>query len=258
LHERLDRCSEAEAAYRKAIEINSKDGLVWLRLGLLLHDRQKRYHEAEAAYRQSAELDPKHACPRTHLVKLVLADLKQPDRAFELAKQSLAAMPDSAPLLNGLAWNFLEFGPLQYLAYAEDWARKAVALEADPGHVYSLACVLAREAKIAEALQFTRKLLEDSKFVGANIDDMVTLFAELVAAECTGEAFTALRDSNSAIALEPLVVALQMHTGKEVHVAPEIAAVAKDVLQRIYSRIEGRKKSMQDTALDENGQEVVK
>jgi tetratricopeptide (TPR) repeat protein len=202
-----------------------------------LHERLERYTEAEEAYRKAADLDPKHACLKMQLVKLVLAGLKQPDRALELAQQFLAATPDNASLLNGMAWVLFESGQPTYLSYAEEWARKAVALEADPSHLHTLACVLSRAGKAAEALQFTRRLLDDPKFVGGKIDDMVMLFAEMVAADCAAEAFATLRDSNSATTLEPLALALQMHIGIDVHVAREIVEVAKDVLQRFQSRL---------------------
>jgi len=83
-----------------------------------------------------------------------------------------------------------------------------------------------------DALELTREVLTDREFVAGHIHDMVTLLAELVAAGRAREAYVALRDSEAATALEPALVALRMYLGEEVHVAVEIAEVAKDVLKR--------------------------
>ncbi|NQT12035.1 MAG: tetratricopeptide repeat protein, partial [Planctomycetes bacterium] len=52
---------EAEAAYRKAIELTPDDARAWSHLGQLLHERLERYEEAEAAYRKAIELKPDYA-----------------------------------------------------------------------------------------------------------------------------------------------------------------------------------------------------
>jgi tetratricopeptide (TPR) repeat protein len=193
---------------------------------------EEQYAEAEAAYRKAIELDPKHLCPRIQLFELIMKNLKEPDRAIEFARNSLKDIPDNTFLLNHFAWCIFESGPPQYLTYAEECARKAVALDSLPEFYHALACVLAREGNKDEALQFTSKLLDEPEFVGMHVEDMVILFKELVKAGCAGEAFRFLRDSNSAIVLEPIAVALRMHLGMDVHAAPEIFEVVKDVLQR--------------------------
>ena len=56
----LKRYEEAEAAFRKAIELNPSDAEAYSNLGNLLNDL-KRYEEAEAAYRKAIELNPSYA-----------------------------------------------------------------------------------------------------------------------------------------------------------------------------------------------------
>ena len=56
------REAEAEAAYRKAIELDEKFATPWNGLGNLYRD-QKKEAEAEAAYRKAIELDEKDAYP---------------------------------------------------------------------------------------------------------------------------------------------------------------------------------------------------
>ncbi len=51
------RNEDAEAAYRKAIELDSESAAPRYRLGLLLADHLGRYDEAEAAYRKAIELN---------------------------------------------------------------------------------------------------------------------------------------------------------------------------------------------------------
>jgi tetratricopeptide (TPR) repeat protein len=223
---------EAEAAYRKAIEIAPKYAFAWTGLARLLGDVLARPAEADAAYRKAIEISPKDAWVWEGAVQLTLASLHEPRRALELAEQALAATPGDARCLNGLAWAFYESGPPEYLSHAESWARKAVALGDRFACLHTLACILARIGKVPEALTCAGRLLDDAEFVGGSVSHMVTLFAETVAAGGAEGALKALLGSKSATALEPVAVALKLHLGAEVHIAPEIAQVAKDVLRR--------------------------
>jgi len=94
------------------------------------------------------------------------------------------------------------------------------------------AYVLLHAERAADAVKLATALFADRDFTKNNIDDMVTLLAELVAANCAREACRILGNSESAAVLEPALVALQMFLGDEVHVAVEIVKVAKDVLKR--------------------------
>jgi len=58
LSRHLDRCEDAESAYRTAIELDSKWAVPLVRLGALLQDRLERHKDAENAYREAIELDP--------------------------------------------------------------------------------------------------------------------------------------------------------------------------------------------------------
>ena len=58
LHQAFNRPAEAEAAYRRAIELDPAYALPWNNLGYLLQDHLARYEEAEAAYRKAIEFDP--------------------------------------------------------------------------------------------------------------------------------------------------------------------------------------------------------
>ena len=56
--ENLHRYSEAEAAYRKILEINGEYRWAWHALGWLYAEHLHRYPEAESAYRKAIEIDP--------------------------------------------------------------------------------------------------------------------------------------------------------------------------------------------------------
>lgn len=232
LYEIVKQYTDAEAAYRKGIDLNPNSHAAWFHYADLLHKKCNQYKKAEDAYLRAIKLKPGHLCPRMQLIELVLKDLNQPDRAFELAKQFTRDVPDNPSLLNGLAWLFFENRFHTYLSFAEEWSRRAVKLKLLPECIHTLACILACERKTGEAIQLTRNLLEDSAFTGKNIDSMMTLFTELTSAGIAAEAFGALQNSQSALILEPIGVALQRYIGMEVYVAPEISDVADDVLIR--------------------------
>ena len=230
--DQLGRYAESEEAFRKAIEIGPDDASAWAGLGQLLHGRLGRYEEAEEAYRKAIATDEQYIRPRCLLAKLFLADLEEPEQALGVAQQSVEAIPDQPVLLNSLAWDFYLSGPVALLPHAEAWARAALTIQANEATKHTLACVLARAREGRDALALMRQIIADPGFVENNIDDMVTLLAELVAAGCAREAYRTLRDSENATTLEPALVALQMYLGDQVHVAVEIAEVAKDVRKR--------------------------
>lgn len=73
----LKRYTEAEAAYRKAIELDPKDEFVWLSLGYVLGWHLKRPAEAENAYRKAVELNPADAYAVASLGELLTLHLNR-------------------------------------------------------------------------------------------------------------------------------------------------------------------------------------
>ena len=53
----LYRYNDAEAAFRRVIEIDAKDAQAWGLLAIVLGNHLERYKEAEAAYKTTIELD---------------------------------------------------------------------------------------------------------------------------------------------------------------------------------------------------------
>jgi tetratricopeptide (TPR) repeat protein len=68
----LGRYKEAEAAYRRAIELDDKLINPWIHLGDLMADYFGRYEDAEAAYRQAIILGDKSAYLLKNLARLLV------------------------------------------------------------------------------------------------------------------------------------------------------------------------------------------
>ena len=157
--------AEAEAAYRKAIELDAKSAHAWNGLGNLLQDHLARYDEAEAAYRTAIELDPQSAAPWHNLGKLLQDHLGRYDEAEAACRKAIELDPRSAHPWNGLG-KLLQ----DHLArYDEAEAAYRKAIELDPKFAYpwnGLGNLLQRHlARYDEAEAAYRKAIElDPKF----------------------------------------------------------------------------------------------
>jgi len=88
-----NRADEAEAAYRKAIDIDPTYTYPWIGLGLLLSAQPRRTGEAKAAYRKAIEIDPTNAHAWNNLGNLLSA---QPDLNLLFARPSRADEAEAA------------------------------------------------------------------------------------------------------------------------------------------------------------------
>jgi len=89
----LKRNEEAEAAYRKAIELNPANDITYLSLGYLLRNL-KRYEESEAAYRKAIELNPANAGAYEFLVRL-LRLINRSEDAIPLLRKMIEINPEA-------------------------------------------------------------------------------------------------------------------------------------------------------------------
>jgi tetratricopeptide (TPR) repeat protein len=92
----------AEAAYRKAIELDPKDADPWHGLGNLLVDHLRRPDKAEAAYRKAIELDPKYAAPWNGLGNVLQYHLGRPAGAEAAYRKAIELDLKDATPWNGL------------------------------------------------------------------------------------------------------------------------------------------------------------
>lgn len=125
--------TEAEAAYRKAIELDPADAWPWNSLGSLLATKLKRYHEAEFAYRKAIELAPSDALPWIHLGNLLTSKLKRYDEAEAAYRKAIELNPVDTDPWNKLG--ILLYDKLNRYDEAEVSYRKA--LELNPAFAWS-------------------------------------------------------------------------------------------------------------------------
>jgi|CXWL01.1.fsa_nt_gi Flp pilus assembly protein TadD len=159
LQDHLGRPAEAEGAYRKAIELDPKLVNPWNGLGNVLQGHLGRPTEAEAAYRKAIELDPKDSNPWHGLGTLLQVHLGRPTEAEGAFRKAIELDPNFAYPWNGLG-NVQDH--LGRPAEAEAAFRKAIELDpkyASPWH--NLGIVLHDHlGRTAEAEAAYRKAIE--------------------------------------------------------------------------------------------------
>lgn len=127
----------SEAAYRKAIELNSTWAQPWFGLGRLFNFRMDRESEAADAYRRATELAPSWAAPWALLGCMFLDDPLRVDEAERALRKALELEPEFA-----YAWASLGhlLGAVSGRApEAEGAIRKAIEL--DPEDTFTWACL---------------------------------------------------------------------------------------------------------------------
>jgi Flp pilus assembly protein TadD len=156
LHVFREQLHEAEAAYRRAIALDSEFAWPWNNLGNLLSDLDRK-DEAEAAYRRAIELDPKYAPPWNGLGNL-LSDLGRKDEAEAAYRQLIELDPEDALPCNNLG-NLLSI--LDRKSEAEAAYRQAIEL--DPKYArpwYNLGVLLSDLGRKDEAEVAYRQAIE--------------------------------------------------------------------------------------------------
>lgn len=131
LHVELGRNEEAEAAYRRAIELDPKYAFPWNNLGSLLQIRLGSYEEAEVAYRRAIDLDPKYALPWNNLGNLLEEQFGRYEEAAVAYRHAVELNP-----MNARSWSAL--GNLlkeQLGRYEEAVAAYLRAIEIEPERV---------------------------------------------------------------------------------------------------------------------------
>ncbi len=123
----LGRPAEAEATYRQAIEIDPTFAHPWSNLGNLLTIHLGRSTEAEAAYRRAIELDPKLSIPWNNLGNLLQDHLGRPAEAEAAYRRAIELDPGYASPWNNLG-NLL-MNHLARPSEAEAAYRRAIELD---------------------------------------------------------------------------------------------------------------------------------
>ncbi len=150
LSDKLNRHDEAEAAFRKVIELAPADARSWSNLGVLLGEKMNRCDEAEAAYHKATEFDPADAWPWGNLGFLLTDKLNRHDEAETAYLKAIELDPADAWPRNNLG-NLLT-DELNRHDEAETAYRKAIEL--DPTYAlpsFNLGWLLAKLNRLEEA-----------------------------------------------------------------------------------------------------------
>lgn len=160
LHMELDHAPEAEAAYRKAIDLDPKNALPWNNLGSLLTDELERYEEAETAYQKAIELNPKFAFTWFNLGNLLMTHLMRDEEAESAFRKAIELDPNDAWTW-GCLGNLLKSQAGRY-EEAEAAYRQAIQLSPnDDDHWYNLGMLLTTQLnRHEEAETAFRKAIE--------------------------------------------------------------------------------------------------
>jgi tetratricopeptide (TPR) repeat protein len=116
----MKRFTEAETAYRKAIEHNISDVTVYNKLGLLLHKNLNHYNEAEIVFRKAIKLDPSYANAYNNLA-IMLRAIGQAKEALSLFDKILEINPEDFNPYLGIASikkTLGESAPFEYVEIA--------------------------------------------------------------------------------------------------------------------------------------------
>jgi hypothetical protein len=126
---------------------------------------------------------------------------------------------------------------------AAGWAARATELAPqDPECHHTLAVLLGAQGKWREALAQAPPFLSVPEESASNLEHIISFFVDAAATGYTGEGLKLLKESPSAVVVEPLIVGLQLFLGEKVNVAQEILEVGKDVAKRIQERQEALSK----------------
>lgn len=161
VYERGRRYAEAEKAARSAAELASRPAeneMVWFLLGAI-QERQKKYDRAEEYFKKAIELNPRNGAALNYY-GYMLADLGiRLDEAVALIRRALDEEPTSGAYLDSLGWAYYRQNKLDE---AEEMLRKAAARSSHDATIRDhLGDVLYKKGKVAQAAaEWERALAE--------------------------------------------------------------------------------------------------
>jgi Flp pilus assembly protein TadD/ADP-ribose pyrophosphatase YjhB (NUDIX family)/energy-coupling factor transporter ATP-binding protein EcfA2 len=161
---RRQKHDEAEAAYKKAIDLDPTSAYAWNNLGRLFEEHLGRFAEAEAAYRKAIELDPTCAYPWNSLGSLLADHLGRFAEAEAAYRKAIELDPTGAYPWNNLGILFAEH--LGRFAEAEASYRKAIELDSTGAHPWNgLGVLMSHLGRFADAEAAYNKAIElDQKY----------------------------------------------------------------------------------------------
>jgi len=178
LNRKLGRRVEAEVAYRKAIEADPKSSYAWASLGSLVMESFERYAEAETAFRKAIELEPKNASYWSELGFVLSCELERHAEAESAFRNAIELAPS-----NSYFWTCLGgvLALLERPVEAEAAYRKAIELDSTDAYAWSklgklLECQSKRQVE-AEAAY--KRAIELDQTYAYPLGDLAALLARL-------------------------------------------------------------------------------
>lgn len=227
------RYAEAEAAYRRAIDLNPQYANAWHNLGNVLQD-QRRYVDAEAAYRRAIEPDPQDAYAWNGLGN-VLRDQRRYAEAETAYREGIRLGPDNGMAQANLAGLYLE--KLDRPQEGAETLLRGIELNPDNGYAHGLFSrhwrtvlpVFAARIAAAPESDHLREFVLNQLIGRARLEKRAKVLESLLALdEPVREPF------------EPLILALQALKDRSVlyGIAREKRDLVLDVMAQIGGRID--------------------
>jgi len=150
------KLSEAEAAYQRCLSLNPKDLHAWMSLGSIFAD-QKKFVPAQEAYRKALKINPREAAVWTGLglVFMVQKKWEPMERAY---RKAVEIQPRDASI-----WNMLGNALLEQKKYSDAEASLKKSLSLDPKSSsqvwHDLGMVLEKQEKWKETESAYRRAL---------------------------------------------------------------------------------------------------
>jgi len=152
-----EQVAEAIDEYKTIARLAPNNATPYVRLGMI-YESQLKTSDAEAVYRRAIELDPKNPIAYNNLALLFAQENSRLDEALELAKKAVELGEDHPNFVDTLAWIYRAKGNLNK---AEMLLDQAIA-KSPPSAIlyYHLGIVRSERQKNKDALAALRRALE--------------------------------------------------------------------------------------------------
>jgi Flp pilus assembly protein TadD len=199
----------------------------------------KKIEEAKSEYVRAIELSDEKSEIAEDLTSLIITSESDPSALVNQLQEIKNMIRQDAVALNSVAWIVHQRArtiqcPSEALEFATSLSRDALGLKPDKwSFKHTLGALLCDRGKVAEALIEVEDLADG--LTESNLDDFIELCVAVGQVDPTG-LLARLEKSSAKGMIEPLIVALQIVIGREIHVAQEILEVAKDLSAQMQRR----------------------
>jgi tetratricopeptide (TPR) repeat protein len=171
MNSRLKRWSDAEAALNKAEELSTRDDekqyVMFLRGSTL--ERAKQFDQAEAEFRKVLNVDPDNAMVLNYLGYMLADRGVKLDEALGLIKKAVEVDPANGAYLDSLGWAYFKLG--KYDLAEENLSKAVQRMATDPTVQDHIGDLYQRTGRLRlAAAHWERALTEWNKTISAEVD----------------------------------------------------------------------------------------